>query len=122
MRLKAPFPWFGGKSRVDAMVWQRFGRVRNYVEPFAGSLAVLLGRPTIEGTETVNDLDGLLSNFWRAVRLDPERTAEHADWPVSELAGTYTSWLEVLDWVTADFSAGDKRKLFRENAIRAYRL
>lgn len=39
--LKAPFPWFGGKSRVAPQVWERFGDVDNYVEPFAGSLAVL---------------------------------------------------------------------------------
>ena len=43
--IKAPFPWFGGKSRVAPLVWERFGDVRNYVEPFMGSLAVLLGRP-----------------------------------------------------------------------------
>ena len=43
--LRAPFPWFGGKSRVAAVVWRAFGDVPNYVEPFAGSLAVLLGRP-----------------------------------------------------------------------------
>lgn len=42
---KAPFPWFGGKTRASGLVWQRFGAVANYVEPFAGSLAVLLGRP-----------------------------------------------------------------------------
>ena len=45
MPLKAPFPWFGGKRRVAHIVWDRFGCVPNYVEPFAGSLAVLLGRP-----------------------------------------------------------------------------
>jgi hypothetical protein len=33
--LKAPFPWFGGKSRAASLVWQRFGEVRNYVEPLA---------------------------------------------------------------------------------------
>ena len=44
-KLKAPFPWFGGKSRVAHFVWPRFGNVGNYVEPFAGSLAVLLKRP-----------------------------------------------------------------------------
>ncbi|KKM69533.1 hypothetical protein LCGC14_1449830, partial [marine sediment metagenome] len=43
--LKAPFPWFGGKRRVADKVWERFGDVPNYVEPFAGSLAVLLERP-----------------------------------------------------------------------------
>ena len=82
--MKAPFPWFGGKSRVASTVWQRFGDVPNYVEPFAGSLAVLLDRPTAPGIETVNDLDGLLANFWRSVALQPDEVARWADWPVSE--------------------------------------
>lgn len=43
--LRAPFPWFGGKRKVAEEVWRRFGRVENYVEPFFGSGAVLLGRP-----------------------------------------------------------------------------
>ncbi len=85
-QLRAPFPWFGGKSRAAELIWARFGRVVNYVEPFAGSLAVLLGRPgSIAGPETVNDLDGLLVNFWRAVRAEPETVAMAADWPVMEL-------------------------------------
>ena len=82
--VKAPFPWFGGKRRVAPLVWKRFGDVANYVEPFAGSLAVLLGRPTPPRTETVNDADCYLSNFWRAVQADPEAVAAHADWPVNE--------------------------------------
>lgn len=57
MRLRAPFPWFGGKSRVAHLVWDAFGDVPNYVEPFAGSLAVLLGRPHPAKIETVNDKD-----------------------------------------------------------------
>lgn len=84
--IQAPFPWFGGKRRVADMVWQRLGDVTNYVEPFAGSLAVLLGRPAAHRgrIETVNDADGFVSNFWRAVAADPEETALHADWPVNE--------------------------------------
>ncbi len=83
--LQAPFPWFGGKSRVAPTVWRAFGPVPNYVEPFAGSLAVLLGRPGGPGNyETVNDRDCYLSNFWRAVRADPDRVAAFADWPVNE--------------------------------------
>lgn len=82
--LKAPFPWFGGKSRVANLVWDRFGNVPNYVEPFAGSLAVLLARPHAPGTETVNDLDCYLANFWRALSQDPEGVAHYADWPVNE--------------------------------------
>ena len=64
--LKSPFPYFGGKSRAVGLVWPRFGVVRNYVEPFFGSGAMLLGRPAPwTGSETVNDADGLLCNFWR---------------------------------------------------------
>ena len=83
--LKAPFPYAGGKSRVAAEVWKRFGDVPNYVEPFAGSLAVLLARPHTPRTETCNDADGMVANFWRAVQADPDAVAEHADWIVSEL-------------------------------------
>ena len=82
--MKAPFPWFGGKSRVAHLVWERFGDVRNYVEPFAGSLAVLLARPGEPKIETVNDLDCWIANFWRALQADPEQLAHWADWPVNE--------------------------------------
>ena len=83
--LKAPFPWFGGKSTVAGIVWKAFGPVTNYVEPFFGSGAVLLGRPEgFTGPETVNDFDGFLANFWRAIKSDPEAVAQFADWPVNE--------------------------------------
>lgn len=82
--IKAPFPWFGGKSRAAPLVWQALGDVKNYVEPFAGSLAVLLGRPHAPHVETVNDLDCYLANFWRAVQADPEAVAKWADAPVNE--------------------------------------
>lgn len=82
--LRAPFPWFGGKRRVAAEVWQRFGHVANYVEPFFGSGAVLLGRPGEPGIETVNDLDGFVAHAWRSIKRRPSETAEAADWPVNE--------------------------------------
>lgn len=82
--LKSPFPWFGGKSAVAGEIWQRFGTVRNYVEPFFGSGAVLLSRPKPQGTETINDADGMVSNFWRAIQAAPEEVARWADWPVAE--------------------------------------
>lgn len=82
--LRAPFPWFGGKSRAAHLIWERFGDVANYIEPFAGSLAVLLSRPTAPRIETVNDLDCNVANFWRATKADPEAVAKWADWPVNE--------------------------------------
>jgi hypothetical protein len=85
---KAPFPYAGGKSKAAAAVWSALGDVSHYVEPFAGSLAVLLNRPHLANrayySETVNDLDGLLVNTWRSIQLSPQATAEAASWPVSE--------------------------------------
>ena len=82
--LQAPFPWFGGKSRATNLVWPRFGKVENYVEPFYGSGAMLLGRPNPSGNETINDIDGFVANAWRSIKLSPEETATHADNPVNE--------------------------------------
>jgi len=82
--LRAPFPWFGGKRRVAHVVWERFGDVPNYVEPFAGSLAVLLARPHDPRVETVNDLDCYVANFWRALQAAPDEVARYADGPVNE--------------------------------------
>ena len=76
--------YFGGKSRAASLIWERFGDVANYVEPFAGSLAVLLSRPTEPKIETVNDLDCHVANFWRAVQADPKAVAKWCDWPVNE--------------------------------------
>jgi hypothetical protein len=82
--LRAPFPWAGGKLSIARMVWDRFGDVPNYVEPFFGSGAVLLNRPTSPGIETVNDIDCHVANFWRSLQADAAAVASYADWPVNE--------------------------------------
>jgi site-specific DNA-adenine methylase len=82
--LAAPFPYFGGKANACETVWQAFGIVDNYVEPFAGSAAMLLGAPDGKRVETLNDADGFVANFWRAVSHDPEAVANAADWPTNE--------------------------------------
>ena len=76
--LKAPFPYFGGKSRVSGLVWDAMGEVDGWLEPFGGSLAITLGNPHphLLKQETVADLDGFVANFWRAVKADPEAVAE----------------------------------------------
>ena len=84
MSNEAPFPWFGGKRDVAPQVWEALGNVAHYIEPFFGSGAVLLQRPHSAKFETVNDVDGLLANFWRAIRADPIAVADHADWPCNE--------------------------------------
>ena len=85
MTIKAPFPWFGGKSGAADTVWPAMGAVKNYVEPFAGSAAMLLGAPDGKRIETINDADGFVANFWRAIAHAPEAVAEAADWPCNEV-------------------------------------
>ena len=82
--LKAPFPYFGGKSRAVDAVWGAFGEVDCYVEPFAGSAAMLLAAPPGQRVETINDFDGFVANFWRAIASDPQAVARWADWPCIE--------------------------------------
>jgi hypothetical protein len=100
---KTPFPWAGGKSDAAPAVWQALGDVDHYVEPFAGSLAVLLRRPhpvnRTYHSETVNDLDGLLVNAWRSIQLSPDATAEAASWPVSE-ADLHARHCALVRWRT----------------------
>jgi len=105
--VKAPFPWFGGKRKVAPQVWAALGDVNSYVEPFAGSLAVLLDRPKWHSgnTETVNDADQYIANFWRALSHDPQQVAQYADWPVNE-ADLFSRHLWLVNHGKAQMQAG----------------
>jgi DNA adenine methylase len=90
IKMKAPFPYFGNKRTVAELIWERFGNVKNYVEPFCGSASVLLLRPhwTPDGprlVETINDTDWYITNFYRAVAQEPGAVAVYADWPMNEI-------------------------------------
>jgi DNA adenine methylase len=69
--VKPPFTYFGGKTAIAERIAALLPPHEHYVEPFAGSLAVLLAKRRSR-METVNDLDGDLMNFWRVLRDDPE--------------------------------------------------
>jgi len=45
-----------------------------------------------------------------------------SDWTVSELTHPYPTWVEILDEVVAGCTRADIKKLYRDNAIRVYRL
>lgn len=83
-----PFAYYGGKTRLAGRITALFPPHQHYVEPFAGSLAVLLARSPSR-LETVNDLDTRLVGFWRVLRdrphdlarvcaLTPHSRVEHA--------------------------------------------
>jgi hypothetical protein len=84
--MKAPFPYCGGKSRISSEVWTALGQPKHYLEPFFGSGAVLLNRPSYnpqKHVETVCDKDGNIANVWRAIQFSPDETAKWCDWPVN---------------------------------------
>lgn len=69
--MKSPFAYFGGKTTAARQIIEHFPAHRHYVEPFAGSLAVLLAKPRSR-METVNDLDRAIVTFWRVLRDRPD--------------------------------------------------
>lgn len=84
--LTEQFPYFGSKRHAAETVWQALGDVASYAEPCCGSAAVLLNRPGGAGRiETINDVCGLVCNYWRAVKFKPQELAQWLDYPVSEL-------------------------------------
>ena len=94
MSIKSPYPYFGGKSRVAKDIWDKLGRINYYIEPFFGSGAVLLGSPYIPPNEIVNDIYGMITNFWRSVKYWPKKTARYADQPMNEIELEATqNWL-----------------------------
>lgn len=115
-----PFAYYGGKTRLAARIIRMLPAHEHYVEPYAGSLAVLLAkRPS--RMETVNDLDGLLMTFWRVLREQPEQLAracaltphsraEHAASRNTDLAGLDDVEKARLVWVWISQSRGGTMK------------
>lgn len=68
--MKPPIAYYGGKTTLADRIAALLPPHEHYVEPFAGSLAVLLAkRPS--RMETVNDLDQAVMAFWRVLRERP---------------------------------------------------
>jgi DNA adenine methylase len=72
--MKPPTPYFGGKGTVAGWIVSLLPEHGHYVEPFCGSLAVLLAKAPSR-METVNDLDQALMVFWRILRDQPDDLA-----------------------------------------------
>ena len=67
MKIKALAPWFGSKRSLAPTIVELIGKHKAYWEPFCGSMAVLMRKPTCD-LETVNDLNGDLINLAKVVQ------------------------------------------------------
>jgi L-fuconolactonase len=102
------------------------------MEPWASELKLLAGLANvsckISGVVTEADHkswtgDEVLPYVKHAIScFGFERVMFGGDWPVLELAGHYEAWVAIVDSAIAGETAGNKRKLYRDNAIRFYRL
>lgn len=71
-RKRIAFGWYGGKFAHLEWLLPLLPECRHYVEPFAGSAAVLLNREP-SPLETYNDIDGEVTNFFRVLRNQTDR-------------------------------------------------
>lgn len=95
--VKPPFAYYGGKTFHADRIADLLPKHEHYVEPFAGSLAVLLAKPP-STWETVNDLDADLVTFWRILRDSPAELARAAALtPHSRAEHRQSDDLEVAD-------------------------
>lgn len=72
--LRPPVPYYGGKILTGPAIAALLPAHTHYVEPFSGSLAVLLAKEP-SAHETANDLDRDLQTFWRVLRDRPQDLA-----------------------------------------------
>ncbi len=66
MKIRALAPWYGSKRTLAPRIVSELGPHKFYVEPFCGSLAVLLAKPPA-AMEVANDLHGDLINLARVL-------------------------------------------------------
>jgi DNA adenine methylase len=67
-RVTPPLKWHGGKWYLAPKIVALMPPHIHYVEPYAGGLSVLLAKDPDGVSEVVNDINGHLSNFWRALQ------------------------------------------------------
>lgn len=124
--MKPPMPYFGGKTTTAERIVTHLPPHLHYVEPFGGSLAVLLAK-TRSRMETVNDLDHSLMTFWRVLRERPDDLARvcqltphsRAEFEVSEDLDAPNE-LEVARRVWVRLTQGRSAQISRSTGWRHY--
>ncbi|KJL49511.1 DNA adenine methylase [Microbacterium hydrocarbonoxydans] len=76
--MKSPVQYFGAKQQIAEQLVALMPSHMGYIEPYAGSLSVLLAKPESK-IEVVNDLDSRLMTFWRVLRDSPEELLHVAE-------------------------------------------
>lgn len=72
--MRTPLTYYGGKQALSRQIVPLIPEHRVYLEPFCGGAAVLFAKSRCE-RETLNDADGTIVRFWRALRDQPDELA-----------------------------------------------
>ena len=101
--------YYGSKRGWATEVWQRFGHVPLYVEPFCGSASLALNCPYEIEDIILYDNSGLVCNLLRAVKANPEAVVSHAIAPLvhDDVVATckwLRKWEEDESWRLAEGS------------------
>lgn len=67
----------GGKKQLAAWLVSKFPRTYAYVEPFGGSMKVLLTKVQRHKVEIVNDIDCDMINYFYWARHDPDKLCDY---------------------------------------------
>jgi L-fuconolactonase len=101
-------------------------------EPWWSQLTELAHHPNV-----VCKVSGVITEadhqYWTADQITPyvshviesfgfDRVMYGSDWTVSELSHKYADWVEIIDSVVMGASEAELHKLYRDTAIRIYRL
>lgn len=102
------------------------------VQPWAQQLAELARRPHVScklsGVVTEADFtcwteDQILPYMEAALEaFGPQRLMFGSDWPVCRVGIRYADWVQTVERFAARLSADERRSLFHDSAVRAYRL
>lgn len=98
--MKSPIPYVGGKSKLAAMIVSMIPPHKVYCEACAGAGWVFFRKdPAISKVEVLNDLDGSLIAFYRAVKDSFKEFSEEFKWELisRRLFDEYKATLEADD-------------------------
>lgn len=96
----SPLKYPGGKRYDAAWIVSHFPPHKHYVEPFAGSAAVLFASTQPDRSEVLNDIDRKLANFW-SVLADPQLSQAFIQ-SVQMIPVSRAIWEASAEWVDGD--------------------
>lgn len=98
--MKPLIPWPGGKSRLASTLLPLFPEHTCYVEPFAGTAALLFARAEPARCEVINDINGELVRMYRCVAHHLDEFVRQFRWALSSREIFHWAQLQNVETLT----------------------